>query len=338
MKYAKLGKTDLNVSRLCLGTMGFGAANEGQHTWTLNEKESKEIIKRALDLGINFIDTAILYSNGTSEQYIGRAIKEFAKREDVIIASKFFPRTLDEIEGNVSVKEHINKLLDKSLENLGMDYIDLYILHAWDYNSPIEEIMRTLNEAVLKGKIRYIGISNCYAWQVAKANNIARNNNWAEFVSVQGHHNLLFREEEREMIPFCKDEDIALTPYSALAAGRLSKHPDENSKRMQEDSYAKGKYDSTAVQDAIIINRVMELANKYDVSMTEISLAWLLTKVTCPIVGATKISHIETAVAALNIQFTREDITYLEEEYVPHKLVGLMNSTKQLNINAKSNL
>lgn len=338
MEYTKLGKTDLNVSRLCLGTMGFGDSSKGQHTWTLNENKSKEIIKRALDLGINFIDTAILYSNGTCEQYIGRAIKEFAKREDIIIASKFFPMTDDEIANNVSVKEHINKLLDKSLENLGMDYIDLYILHAWDYNSPIEEIMKTLNEAVLEGKIRYIGISNCYAWQVAKANNIAKNNNWAEFVSVQGHYNLIFREEEREMIPFCNEENIALTPYSALAAGRLSKYLDENSKRMQEDSYAKGKYDSTAFQDSIIINRVTELAKKYNVSMTQISLAWLLTKVTSPIVGATKISHIEDSVAALDVKLTYDDIIYLEEEYVPHKLVGLMNSAKQLSINAKSNL
>lgn len=203
MEYTKLGKTDLNVSRLCLGTMGFGASNVGQHTWTLDEEKSKETIKRALDLGINFIDTAIGYSNGTSEQYIGRAIKEYARREDIILATKFFPRTQDEIANNVSGKDHINKLLNMSLQNLGTDYIDLYIYHFWDYNTPIEEIMEALNETVKIGKVRHIGISNCFAWQITKSNYIARMNGFAEFVSIQGHYNLLFREEEREMIPYC---------------------------------------------------------------------------------------------------------------------------------------
>ncbi|URZ06859.1 aldo/keto reductase [Clostridium felsineum] len=326
MEYTKLGKTDLNVSRLCLGTMGFGASDIGQHTWTLDEGKSKEIIKRALDLGINFIDTAIGYSNGTSEQYIGRAIKEYVKREDIVLATKFFLRTQDEISNNVSVKEHINKLLNESLQNLATDYIDLYIYHFWDYKTPIEEIMEALNEAVKAGKIRHIGISNCFAWQIAKANYISRLNGWAEFVSIQGHYNLLFREEEREMIPYCSEENIAITPYSPLASGRLVKTPTEVSKRLVEDTYAKGKYDSTAEKDSIIIDRVAKLAEKKGLTRIQIALGWLLTKVTAPVVGATKISHIEEAVKAVPVKLNEEEIAYLEEAYVPHKLVGLMSN------------
>ncbi|PJI06933.1 MULTISPECIES: aldo/keto reductase [Clostridium] len=324
MEYTKLGKTDLNVSRLCLGTMGFGAANVGQHTWTLDEEKSKQIIKRALDLGINFIDTAIGYSNGTSEQYVGRAIKECAKREDIILATKFFPRTPDEIENNVSAREHINKLLDMSLKNLSTDYIDLYIYHFWDYNTPIEDIMEALNGTVKSGKVRYIGISNCFAWQIAKANCIAKMNGWSQFQSIQGHYNLLFREEEREMIPYCREENIAITPYSPLASGRLVKPRTETSKRLEEDTYAKGKYAGAARQDAIIIDRVAELAEKKGMTRIQIALGWLLTKVTSPVVGTTKISHVEDAVKAISVKLTAEEIAYLEEAYVPHKLVGLM--------------
>ncbi|URZ16416.1 aldo/keto reductase [Clostridium felsineum] len=326
MKYTKLGKTDLNVSRLCLGTMGFGASDIGQHTWTLDEVKSKKIIKRAIDLGINFIDTAIGYSNGTSEQYIGRAIKEYAKREDIVLATKFFPRTQDEIANNVSGKEHINKLLNESLRNLATDYIDLYIYHFWDYKTPIEEIMEALNEAVKAGKVRHIGISNCFAWQIAKANYISKLNGWAEFVSIQGHYNLLFREEEREMIPYCNEENIAITPYSPLASGRLVKTPTEMSKRLVEDTYARGKYDSTAEKDSIIIDRVAKLAEKKGLTRIQIALGWLLTKVTAPVVGATKISHIEEAVKAVLVKLNEEEIAYLEEAYVPHKLVGLMSN------------
>lgn len=324
MEYRKLGNSDLNVSRLCLGTMGFGAAGAGQHTWTISEEETRKIIKRAVELGVNFVDTAIAYSNGTSEQYVGRAVQDYARREDVVLATKFYPLTQEELSAGVSVREHINRLLEQSLANLGMEYIDLYILHAWEDHAPIEEVMKTLNEAVVAGKVRYIGVSNCFAWQIAKANNIAKNHGWAQFISVQGHYNLLFREEEREMVPYCREENIALTPYSALAAGRLAKRPGETSKRMEEDVYAKGKYDTTAEQDRIIIERVAELAERHNVTMTQISLAWLLTKVTAPVVGATKISHIEGAVEAVSRKLSEEDIAYLEEAYVPHKLVGMM--------------
>ncbi|MGN1101667.1 MAG: aldo/keto reductase, partial [Huintestinicola sp.] len=236
MKYTKLGKSNLNVSKVCLGCMGFGNPKTGQHSWTVGEEDTRSIIKRALDLGINFFDTAIAYQNGTSEQFVGRALRDLAKRDDYVIATKFTPRTQDEIDNGISGVKHIENYLDKSLENLGMDYVDLYIYHMWDYHTPIEEIMEGLNNAVKSGKARYIGISNCFAWQLAKANYYARSKNYPEFISVQGHYNLIFREEEREMLPFCHEENIAVTPYSALAGGRLSKRPGESSKRLEEDS------------------------------------------------------------------------------------------------------
>ena len=307
-----------------MGCMGFGNAVTGQHSWTLNEEQTREIIKHGLELGINFYDTAIAYQNGTSEQFVGKALRDFAKRNDYVIATKFTPRTQQEIDENVSGQQHIANLLDQSLKNLGMDYVDLYIYHMWDYHTPMEEIMEGLHSAVKAGKARYIGISNCFAWQLAKANFYARENNLTEFVSVQGHYNLIFREEEREMSPFCKDQNIAMTPYSALAGGRLSKHRGETSKRLAEDSYAKFKYDATAEADGKIIRRVEELADKRGVSMTEISLAWLLTKVTAPVVGATKFSHIDGAVKAVDLVLSQEEIAYLEELYVPHALVGVM--------------
>ena len=311
MKYVKLGNS-----------------STGQHSWTLDEENSREIIKHALDLEINFFDTAIAYQNGTSEEFLGRAIKDFAKRDEVFIATKFLPRSENEIENKISGQEHIKKSLDLSLKHLGMDYVDLYIYHMWDYQTPIFEILEGLNEAVKAGKVRYIGIANCYAWQLAKANFLAEKNNFAKFISVQNHYNLIFREEEREMKDFCEEENIAMTPYSALASGRLSKKPGETSKRLQEDSYAKFKYDSTAEADSKIIERVAELAEKYSVSMTEISLAWLLTKVSSPVVGATKFKHIDGAVNAVDLKLSDEDINFLEELYTPHKLVGVMAQNK----------
>lgn len=324
MKYIKLGNSDLNVSRICMGCMGFGDAQHGQHTWTINEEHSREIIKRGLELGINFFDTAIAYQSGTSEQYLGSALLDYTKRDKVIIATKFLPRTQEEINAGISGQQHIERMLNKSLQNLGMDYVDLYIYHMWDYQTPIYDILDGLNNMVKAGKTRYIGISNCFAWQLAKANAIAEKEGFAKFISVQGHYNLIFREEEREMIPFCKEENIALTPYSALAGGRLSKHRGETSKRLQEDSYARFKYDATADKDSLIIDRVAELAEKHGVSMTEISLAWLLTKVASPIVGATKLHHIEGAAKSVDLKLNSDEIVYLEQLYVPHNLVGVM--------------
>ena len=328
MNYVKLGNSDLNVSRICLGCMGFGNATTGQHSWTLGEEDSREIIKHALDSGINFFDTAIVYQQGSSEKFVGRALKDFTKRDEVIVATKFLPRTPEEIENKISGQTHIKNSLNQSLKNLGMDFVDLYIYHMWDYQTPIFEILEGLNDTVKAGKVRYIGIANCYAYQLAKANYLAEKNNFAKFISVQNHYNLIFREEEREMSTFCAEENIAMTPYSALASGRLSKKPGETSKRLQEDSYAKFKYDSTAETDSKIISRVIELAEKYSVSMTEISLAWLLTKVESPIVGATKFHHVDGAVKSVDFKLSDEDINYLEELYTPHRLVGVMAQNK----------
>lgn len=335
MKYTKLGNSELNVSRICMGCMGFGDAKEGQHSWTLDEEQSREIINRGLDLGVNFYDTAIAYQSGTSEQYVGRALRDFAKRDEVIVATKFLPRTQEEIEAGISGQRHIEKMINKSLENLGMEYVDLYIYHMWDYQTPIYDILEGLNAVVKAGKARYIGISNCYAWQLAKANALAEKEGFAKFVSVQGHYNLIFREEEREMAPFCYEDNIAMTPYSALASGRLAKKPGEDSKRMQEDSYAKFKYDATKEQDGVIIGRVQEIAEKRGVSMTEISLAWLLTKVTSPVVGATKFHHVEGAAKAVELKLTEDEIAYLEEPYVPHALAGVMAQNKLANAKEK---
>ena len=324
MRYTKLGNSELSVSRICLGCMGFGEAGNGQHSWTIDEEHSREIIKRALELGVNFFDTAIGYQSGTSEQYVGRALRDFARREDVVVATKFLPRTQEEIEAGVSGQQHIERMLNTSLTNLGLDYVDLYIYHMWDYQTPLYEIMDGLNRMVQAGKVRYIGISNCFAWQLAKANALAEKEGFVKFVSIQGHYNLIFREEEREMAKLCAEDNIAMTPYSALAGGRLSKRPGETSRRLEEDSYAKLKYDATAEQDGEIIRRVAELADKRGVTMTEISLAWLLTKVTAPVVGATKRHHIEGAVKSVDLALTTEELAWLEEPYVPHALVGVM--------------
>lgn len=324
MQYTNLGNSDLIVSRICMGCMGFGDAQNGQHTWTVDEQHSREIIKRGLELGVNFFDTAIAYQSGTSEQYLGRALRDFAKRDEVVVATKFLPRTEEEIAAGITGQQHIARMLDKSLQNLGMDHVDLYIYHMWDYQTPLYDILEGLNNVVKAGKARYIGISNCFAWQLAKANALADANGFSKFVSIQGHYNLIFREEEREMAGLCREDNIAMTPYSALAGGRLSKHPGESSKRLQEDAYARLKYDATAAQDSIIIDRVAELALQHGVSMTEVALAWLLQKVTAPVVGATKPSHIEGAANAVSLALTKEEMDYLEEPYVPHALVGVM--------------
>ena len=324
MKYTKLGNSELNVSRICMGCMGFGDAKNGQHSWTLDEEHSREIIKHGLELGINFFDTAIGYQSGTSEQYVGRALKDFAERDNVVVATKFLPRTPEEIAAGVTGQQHIEQMINTSLKNLGMDYVDLYIYHMWDYETPLYDIMDGLNRIVKAGKARYIGISNCFAYQLGPAHAQAEKEGFAKFVSIQGHYNLIFREEEREMAKLCAEDNIAMTPYSALAGGRLSKHPGETSKRLQEDDYARLKYDSTAEQDEIIIRRVAKLADRRGVTMTEISLAWLLTKVTAPVVGATKRHHVEGAASAVDLALTEEEISWLEEAYVPHRLVGVM--------------
>ena len=328
MEYVKLGNSDLRVSRICLGCMGFGDPTIGQHSWTIGEEPTREIISKAVDLGVNFFDTAIAYQLGTSEQYVGRALRDMARREDMVVATKFLPRTNEDIAKGINGRQHVLNSINTSLEHLGMDYVDLYIYHIWDYKTPAEEILEGMNEAVKSGKARYIGIANVYAYQLAKMNALAEKNGWAKFVSVQNHYNLIMREEEREMQPLCREDNIAQTPYSALASGKLAKRPGETSLRQEKDAFMHFKYDATAEQDNRIVERVVELADRYGVEMTQISLAWLLSKVESPIVGATKLHHIEGAVKSLDVQLTADDIKYLEEPYVPHNLSGVMAVNK----------
>lgn len=335
MKKVKLGNSELMVSCVCMGCMGFGDPTKGQHSWTLNEEQSRAIIQQGYHAGINFFDTAIAYQSGTSEQFLGKALHEIARREDVVIATKFLPRTAEEIERGISGQQHIEVMLNKSLENLKMDYVDLYIAHMWDYKTPLYEIMDGLNRMVQAGKVRYIGISNCQAWQLAEANCLAEKEGFAKFISLQGHYNLIFREEEREMIPYCEHHNIAITPYSPLAGGRLTRTNNTVTQRLEEDSFARQKYDATKEQDQQIIQRVHEIAQHNGVSMTEIALAWLMHKKAVPVVGMTKPHHIEGAIHAMKVELTKQECQYLEELYVPHKLVGVMAQNTAETVNQK---
>ena len=325
MQYATIGRTDIKVSRFCLGCMGFGEVREGAlHKWTLGPDDTKAIIKQTLATGINFFDTAMAYSFGTSEEYVGQALRELAPRDQWVIATKYSPRPAAMIDPAVSGAEWIRTCIDNSLRRLGVDTIDLYYMHSWDYGTPIEESLEALNEAVVAGKVRALGVSNCHPYQLARANDIAVAHGWARFEAIQSHMNLIFREDERELLQLCAEDGISTMPYSALAAGRLSRKPGETSKRLELDTFAKGKYDATAEQDNVIIERVAEMAEKYETSMTAVALAWLLTKVTSPVVGATKPHHLEGPAAAADLVLAAEDIAYLEEPYVPHALVGVM--------------
>ncbi|MBT2757664.1 aldo/keto reductase [Mesobacillus foraminis] len=324
MEYVKLGNTGLDVSRLCLGCMGFGDAGKWIHQWVLNEEESRPVIKKALELGINFFDTANVYSLGTSEEYLGRALKDYAHRDEVVIATKVHGQMHKGPNGSGLSRKAIMSEIDKSLKRLETDYVDLYIIHRWDYDTPIEETMEALHDIVKAGKARYIGASAMYAWQFQKALHVAEKNGWTKFVSMQNHLNLIYREEEREMLPLCKVEGIGVTPYSPLASGRLTRDWSETTHRSQTDQIQKSKYDSTADADRLVVERVAAIAEKYGVPRTHIALAWLLQKetVSAPIIGATKISHLEDAVGALTIKLTNEDVAYLEEPYIPHPIVG----------------
>lgn len=318
MEYAKLGNSELNVSRLCVGCMSFGDPASNMHAWTLNPEESEILIKHALDLGINFFDTANIYSGGTSEEYLGRAIRNNVARDQVVLATKVYFN-----EGRLS-KDAILREIDGSLKRLGTDYIDLYIIHRFDYDTPIEETMEALDSLVKAGKVRALGASAMYGYQFHNMQLTAERNGWTQFSSMQNHYNLLYREDERELIPICNQQNVARTPYSPLAAGRLSRLEwQTDSKRSQTDKTAISKYDSTQETDYGIVLRVNELAKKYDATMTQISLAWQFAKgSTSPIIGATKAKYFEDAAGAFQIKLTDEDITYLEELYTPHKIVG----------------
>jgi aryl-alcohol dehydrogenase-like predicted oxidoreductase len=299
--------------------MSFGDPESKMHKWTLDSSESETIIKHALDLGINFFDTANCYSAGTSEEFLGKAIKNNISRDKAVIATKVYFN-----EGNLS-KEAIKRELDGSLKRLGMDYVDLLIIHRFDYQTPEEETMEALHDVVQSGKVRAIGASAMYGYQFAKLQSIAEKNGWTKFVSMQNHYNLLYREDERELIPICKEQGVVLTPYSPLAAGRLSRPWSAETLRSQTDVTAAGKYDSTKDFDMQIVNRVSELAEKYQCTMTQIALAWQFAKgVTSPLIGATKAKYFDDAVGSFQIELNPLDVVYLEELYIPHKIVGAL--------------
>lgn len=318
MKYTSLGNSGINVSQLCVGCMSFGDSNTNFHEWTLNPTDSEEMVKHALNLGINFFDTANTYSAGTSEQYLGRAIKNNVSRDKVVLASKVYFN-----EGHLS-KDAINREIETTLKNLGTDYLDLYIIHRFDYDTKIEETMQALDGLVKAGKVRALGASAMYGYQFHNMQLSAEKNGFVKFVSMQNHYNLLYREDERELIPICKQMNVALTPYSPLAAGRLAR-PEWNAdtKRSKTDKTAVTKYDSTKDNDFAVVQRVNEIAQKYSATMTQVALAWQFAKgVTSPIIGATKAKYFDDSVGAFNINLTPEDVDFLEELYVPHKIVG----------------
>lgn len=328
MKYTRLGNTGLEVSKLCLGCMSFGDASQGFHSgWLLDEEKSRVIIKKALDMGINFFDTANVYGKGTSEEYLGRALRDFADREEVVIATKvFFGDGLYEGRNTTGLsRKAIFSQVEASLKRLGTDYIDVLYIHRWDYNTPIEETMSALNDLVRSGKVHYLGASAMYAWQFQKAQYIAEKNGWTPFSVMQNHYNMLYREDEREKIPFCKDYGVGLVPYSPLAAGRIVRDWDADTARSKTDTVAISKYDSTMEQDKAIVMRVAEIAEKYNVTRSQVALAWLWKKgMDSPIVGVTKEKYLDDFMGAFEVTLTVEDIAYLDEKYLPHKIVGAL--------------
>ncbi len=324
MDYVKFGKTGLGVSRLCIGCMTYGIPNRGPHPWTLDEEKSRPLIKQALDLGINFFDTANVYSDGTSEEIVGRALKDFVKRDDVVLATKVNGRVRPGPNGAGLSRKAIFAEIDNSLKRLGTDFVDLYQIHRWDPKVPIEETMEALHDVVKAGKARYIGGSSMYAWQFAKAIYTSRMNGWTEFVSMQDHINLINREEEREMLPFCLDQGIAVMPWSPLARGKLTRGWDESSNRLETDEFGKTLYNDFPDSDRLVVEAVGKAAAARGVPRAQVALAWVLQKkgVTSPIVGASKAEHLTDAVAALSLKLTADEIKTLEAPYVPHKVAG----------------
>ena len=326
MEYTKLGRTGLTVSRLCLGCMSFGIATKGQHGWALDEESSRPFFRAALESGINFFDTANAYSGGTSEEITGRALKDFALREEIVIATKaFFPWRGAPNTGGLSRKS-LFTAVDASLRRLGTDYIDLYQVHRWDAATPIEETMEALHDIVKSGRVRYIGASSMASWQFSKAQYTARLRGLTEFVSMQNQVNLLYREEEREMLPLCEDMGIGVIPWSPLARGMLTRDWSEQTKRSESDAFAKAMFANTEEHDRKVVEAVAALAAARNLPRAQIALAWLLSKkvITAPIIGTTKTSHLTDAVAALDIRLTPEEIAGLETSYVPHEVTGII--------------
>ena len=324
MEYRKLGRTGLDVSRLCLGCMSYGEPDRGNHAWTLGEADSRPFIRKAVDLGINFFDTANVYSDGSSEEIVGRTLKEFTRREEVVIATKVHGRMRPGPNGAGLSRKAILGEIDASLKRLGTDYVDLYQIHRFDHETPIEETLEALNDVVRAGKARYIGASSMFAWQFAKALAISQREGWARFVTMQNYVNLLYREEEREMLPLCRAEGIGVIPWSPLARGRLTRDWDASTARTETDNFGRSLYEGTAEADRKVVERVAEVAGRRGVPRAQVALAWVLQKseISAPIVGATKLQHLEDAVAALAVKLSDEEIRALEEPYVPHAVVG----------------
>lgn len=325
MKYTTLGHSGLQVSRLALGGMSFGKPSKNL-PWTITGEKANKIIDTALEKGINFFDTANVYAYGDSERILGKELKKEANRDEIVVATKVYFAQHDRPNLTGLSRKAIMSQIDKSLERLGMDYVDLYIIHRWDYNTPIEETMEALNDVVESGKARYIGASAMFSWQFQKAQDVAEKHGWHKFISMQDHYNLLYREEEREMVPLAQAEDIGLTPYSPLAGGRLARPWGTKTKRSENDPLSEAKYGATEDVDRPIVERVEKVAQKYDLTMSQVALAWLLhqPQVVAPIVGGTKVQHLLDAVKAVDVQLAPEDLKYLQELYVPHRVVGAL--------------
>jgi aryl-alcohol dehydrogenase-like predicted oxidoreductase len=324
MDYVKLGQTGLEVSRLCLGCMSYGVPERGSHPWTLGEEQTRPFIRRALELGINFFDTANIYSDGTSEEIVGKALMDFTRREDVVIATKVHGRMRPGPNGAGLSRRAIFWEIDNSLKRLGTDHVDLYQIHRWDYGTPIAETMEALHDVVKAGKARYVGASSMFAWQFAKAQHVAERNGWTRFVSMQNHYNLLYREEEREMLPLCRDMGVGLIPWSPLARGRLTRPWASESGRARTDDYARTLYAATEDSDRKVVAAVERLSKQRGIPMAQLTLAWLLGRpaITAPIIGATKPQHLDDAVAALGVKLSDDEVKDLEAPYLPHPIAG----------------
>lgn len=324
MEYTRLGQTGMQVSKICLGCMTYGVPERGPHLWTLPEDQSRPFIKRAIELGVNFFDTANVYSDGTSEEILGRAIRDFAPREDVVIATKVCGRMRPGPNGAGLSRKAIFAEIDASLTRLGLEYVDLYQIHRWEYSTPIEETLEALHDVVKAGKARYIGASSMHAWQFSKALYLADHHGWTRFATMQNHYNLIYREEEREMMALCTDQGIGVIPWSPLARGKLTRAWDDATYRTETDEFGKTLYQAAVDTDRQIVERVSELAEKHKVSRAQIGLAWMQSKpyVTAPIVGASKLEHLEDAVASVTLKLAVDEIAYLEAPYVPHPVSG----------------
>ncbi len=324
MNYVKLGRTGMDVSRICLGCMSYGAPDRGAHPWSLDEQHSRPFIKRALDLGINFFDTANVYSDGTSEEIVGRALTDYARRDEIVLATKVNGRMRKGPNGAGLSRKAIMAEIDASLRRLGTDFVDLYQIHRWDYTTPIEETLEALHDVVRAGKARYIGASSMYAWQFSKALHVAERNGWTRFVTMQNYLNLLYREEEREMLPLCRDQGIGVIPWSPMARGRLTRDWDQTSARVETDEFGRTLYANTGDADRKVVEAVASVAGARAVPRAQVALAWVLQKsgVSAPIVGATRLEQLDDAVAALSLSLSKEEVAALEAPYVPHAVVG----------------